>query len=276
MALCATRFFLGSWCLIQVRRLRDPSLVLAFSFATLVAVMWLRLRAAKRRAADAEWKAADADRWSAKVAGEIGVARRQLGEHERRLRETERRLLLAEHDGLTRVWARGAWARRVEHALDHGVPFVPAVVLIADLDSFKSINDTYGHDAGDRVLRAVAERLRSHFAQDDLIGRWGGDEFVLALHAFPAPDELDSLRAEIAEPIWVRGTALSTAVSLGIAEVLPGSNLGALIRAADTALYEAKRWARRRSEAKIKRDARRWTSSSTCRRGDASRPVRQD
>ncbi|WP_350224590.1 GGDEF domain-containing protein [Promicromonospora sp. MEB111] len=273
VVLCATHCSMSCWHPTQVRELRDRSLVVALSFAILIAFTWLRLRTAKQRAADAERKAAEADRQSAKVAGELRIARRQLGEHMRRLRETERRLLLAEHDGLTQVWARGAWARRVEHALDDGVPIVPAVVLIADLDSFKSINDTYGHEVGDRVLRAVAERLQRHFAPDDLIGRWGGDEFVLALQEVPEAEGMERLREEIGRPIGARGVALSVAVSLGMAAVEPGATLDALMRAADTALYQAKRRAHGWTGIETRLAVRRWTSLST-RRGDSR--VRSD
>lgn len=239
----------SSW--VAGTRPRFASFVIArlftLSVAILAAVSWLRLRATKRRVADAEWRAAGA---------------------ERRLREMERRLLVAERDGLTQVWARGAWVRRVERALDDGVPFRPAVVLIADLD--------YGHEGGDRVLRTVAARLQCHFAPDDLIGRWGGDEFMLALRAVSPSDELVGLQCEIAEPIWVRGVALSAAVSLGTAGARPGVPLDTFLRTADAALHEAKHRIQGRTGVKFKRAVSRWASSSTRRRGGATQPVRQD
>lgn len=157
-----------------------------------------------------------------------------------RLAETERRLLEAERDRVTQLWVRGAWVRRAERALRDGAPFRPAAVLIADLDSFKRINDAYGHSAGDRVLGVVAGRLRDNLGVDGLIGRWGGDEFAALLRNVPSAHELAALQSAVKQPIRLGDLVLNVALSVGVGEANEGASLDAMLRSADGALYEAK------------------------------------
>jgi len=122
-------------------------------------------------------------------------------------------------------------------------------VLMVDVDHFKKINDTYGHPAGDEVLKVVARRCRDALRERDLFARFGGEEFI-ALLAASAVDEIpaaaERLRhAVAAEPILVGGDRISVSVSVGgaIGEALPGGDqklLEDLISRADEALYEAK------------------------------------
>lgn len=118
-------------------------------------------------------------------------------------------------------------------------------VLFLDLDSFKLINDTYGHDAGDMVLREVALRLRRHLPEDALVARMGGDEFVVAL---PDCGEQEALKIRakvdrvIAEPIDVEGRQLRIGSSTGIHHVREfQTSAEQALRLADTDMYKRKR-----------------------------------
>jgi diguanylate cyclase (GGDEF)-like protein len=120
-------------------------------------------------------------------------------------------------------------------------------VLFVDLDGFKAINDTLGHAAGDVVLKEVAERLSRVFRQEDMIARYGGDEFIAALQIADTSDALelaDRARAAIAEDFPGVPSELGITASVGIA--IAGGELGEhsidhLIRLADQAMYAAKR-----------------------------------
>ncbi|HEY0848182.1 MAG TPA: EAL domain-containing protein [Noviherbaspirillum sp.] len=124
-------------------------------------------------------------------------------------------------------------------------------LLFVDLDRFKPINDTHGHDVGDQVLRQVAKRLLACTRQEDVVGRLGGDEFVVAL---PHPDDLrgpatvaQHIVDRLSEPYHVGNLQLHLSPSIGIS-LYPrhGENVETLIRHADTAMYEAKRAGRGR------------------------------
>lgn len=154
---------------------------------------------------------------------------------------------LALQDPLTGIPNRAAF----EQALDHGLIQARRhgwglAVLFIDLDKFKDINDSYGHDAGDKVLRIVADRLQSSLREEDMASRWGGDEFVCLL--LEVKQETDVLRlaegmvSRIAEACEFNGTALSVNASIGIA-IYPadGETADILLKHADTAMYKAKR-----------------------------------
>ncbi|MCD2449346.1 diguanylate cyclase [Methylicorpusculum oleiharenae] len=118
-------------------------------------------------------------------------------------------------------------------------------VLFIDIDKFKNINDSYGHDMGDQVLLMVANRLKSFVRDEDIVSRWGGDEFVCLL--FEVKREADVTRLaeqminRIAEACEFDGTVLSIRVSIGIA-IYPadGDTADVLFKNADTAMYKAK------------------------------------
>lgn len=121
----------------------------------------------------------------------------------------------------------------------------PLSLVFIDLDGFKPINDTYGHDMGDEALKAIADRLRACVRDTDLLCRIGGDEFVILFNGLDDKEVLKK-RAErilelVNEPIWVNDTRLKMGASLGIA-VTPGDgrNEEELINAADEAMYAAK------------------------------------
>lgn len=118
-------------------------------------------------------------------------------------------------------------------------------VLFIDIDNFKSINDSYGHDIGDQALLTVANRLRSFVRDQDIVSRWGGDEFVSLL--FEVKQEADVTRlaekmiSQIAETCEFNGIVLSIEASIGIA-IYPadGDTADVLFKNADTAMYKAK------------------------------------
>jgi len=128
----------------------------------------------------------------------------------------------------------------------------PLALIMADVDHFKSFNDTYGHDAGDAVLRAVAKTLKGHIRGSDIVCRFGGEEFTLVLPESAldaARKKTESLRRVIsALALSHDGAALGTVtMSFGLA-IFPehGNTNDELIRAADKALYEAKSRGRNR------------------------------
>ena len=136
-------------------------------------------------------------------------------------------------------------ARQLRGAARHGFPFW---VVAADLDSFKNINDSYGHDAGDAVLKKFAEILKRNTRASDICGRMGGDEFLLVITH--VEDEyirttIDRLREEIAEWEFCFGTGskVSTTVSFGIAgfQGKEAPDFSSLVQQADKALYASKR-----------------------------------
>jgi diguanylate cyclase (GGDEF)-like protein len=151
------------------------------------------------------------------------------------------------HDELTGLAKRSVLYQRIENALARcrriGNTFA---VMYIDLDRFKSINDTYGHDVGDAVLVAVSHRLTAAVREYDTVARLGGDEFAILLDTLDDPEEAVAVAqrvlALLARPIRVSGRALDVTASMGIS-VFPhgGGELDELIRSADQAMYCAKR-----------------------------------
>jgi two-component system, cell cycle response regulator len=121
-----------------------------------------------------------------------------------------------------------------------------ASVIIADLDYFKRVNDTYGHEAGDVVLKEFSDRLKSRLRAVDLAARYGGEEFVVLMPDAPLSEAqagAERLRAAVAQtPFRLPGDGgvLQVTVSIGVAEICPGDDVDAVLRRADEALYRAK------------------------------------
>lgn len=163
-----------------------------------------------------------------------------------RRKADERIRHLAHHDYLTGLPNRATLVDRATQALLAAQRYgLHPAVLFMDLDRFKPINDTYGHDAGDAVLIEVACRLKSVLRETDLICRQGGDEFVVLLPDHTSPQDLLDLAQKlvlaIQAPYDFNGTALALNASIGIA-MYPehGTTVDDLIQAADTAMYAAK------------------------------------
>jgi diguanylate cyclase (GGDEF)-like protein len=152
---------------------------------------------------------------------------------------------MAHHDSLTGLANRVLLNERLEHALSriHGEEMV--AIHHIDLDQFKAVNDTFGHPAGDRLLKIVADRLRGVIRETDTIARMGGDEFVIVQAPIADPAEATSLAQRViklmSEPYDIDGDQAVIGASIGIA-VAPGDGLSVdkLLRNADLALYRAK------------------------------------
>jgi diguanylate cyclase (GGDEF)-like protein len=163
----------------------------------------------------------------------------------------EQRSLLerASFDPLTKLPNRGEFERRAADAIANAERQDTEIcLLLFDLNGFKMVNDTYGHHAGDEMLQVVGSRLRKAVRDDDIVARWGGDEFVVMMPGI-GDAEMGSKRAEqLAEQVAGRTRldgvpeALRVRVSVGVA-IWPshGPELHGLVEAADQAMYQAKR-----------------------------------
>jgi diguanylate cyclase (GGDEF)-like protein len=153
---------------------------------------------------------------------------------------------MAHHDALTDLANRVLLNERLEHALGARIHREEIVAVHhLDLDQFKAVNDTFGHPAGDKLLKMVADRLRGLVRASDTIARMGGDEFVIVQAPIKDPSEATSLAEQIirsiSEPFDIDGHQAVIGASIGIA-VGPGDGLrpDKLLRNADLALYRAK------------------------------------
>ena len=157
---------------------------------------------------------------------------------------SERLSRQATHDELTGLINRRELLLRLDHLVDEGAA-TSVDLLFIDLDRFKEINDSFGHAAGDEVLRVIGERLSGMLAQSVHASRIGGDEFVLFL--VDAPEgEAARIAREVAirlrEPIRTPGGRASVGASIGMARYpISAANAGELLRNADSAMYQAKR-----------------------------------
>jgi len=142
-------------------------------------------------------------------------------------------------DRLTGLPTRHALLERFRAARAAGVK---GVVLMADVDHFKGVNDRFGHGQGDVFLRLVADRMRSALPSDAVIGRLGGDEFVALLPGMAMPVAQGVVRSmldRIREPMELDGDRLTATMSAGLTE-FPGQSIDELFRACDIAMYAAK------------------------------------
>ncbi len=164
---------------------------------------------------------------------------------ESRAKEEESRET-ALHDALTGLPNRVLFEERLDQGLiqakRHGWKLA---VLFMDIDNFKNINDSHGHDVGDRVLLAVADRLKSAIREEDTVSRWGGDEFVcLLLEVRQEADVVrlaESIVKEVSGACMHDGNVLPVGVSIGVAmHPADGETAAVLFKNADTAMYEAK------------------------------------
>jgi diguanylate cyclase (GGDEF)-like protein len=175
----------------------------------------------------------------------------QLRKHDLALRfhleQAQRELIeLANRDHLTGAWNRRHIERDFEHALArHRALGADSWFALFDIDRFKAINDTHGHDVGDDVIRMFASRVQAVVREADFVARLGGDEFVLIAEGLQGAAAAAVIAQKIIGamvPPFQLGTAtLQVTTSIGIAAFEAGRTARTLIRAADQAMYDAKR-----------------------------------
>ena len=153
---------------------------------------------------------------------------------------------LAHHDQLTglpnRLYLAVYLPGAIEEAKRTGTMLA---VLFLDLDRFKHINDSRGHETGDKLLKAVAQRIRATMRNEDIVVRMGGDEFIVVLKTVRNTDQVSEAAGRVTEamsaPVMVDGRPLVTTASIGVS-LYPrdGADMGELLRHSDTAMYQAK------------------------------------
>jgi diguanylate cyclase (GGDEF)-like protein len=172
---------------------------------------------------------------------EVRLLYKQLEQYSRALES------LALHDALTGLPNRRLLFDRLSLAIAHARRNKSMMaVMYLDLDGFKQINDTLGHDAGDTLLSMVADRLVAAVRQEDTVARMGGDEFVIALWESSHADGMASLVSKViqavSQPYRIEGRDVNITASVGVG-IYPthGEQVETLMKSADLALYEAKR-----------------------------------
>jgi len=153
---------------------------------------------------------------------------------------------LAHHDQLTGLPNRLFLAAHLPGAIEDAKRTGSMLaVLFLDLDRFKHINDSRGHETGDLLLKAVAQRIRTTTRTDDIVVRMGGDEFIVVLKTVSTSEQINETANRITEalaaPVLIDGRSLVTTASIGVS-LFPrdGSTMGELLRQSDTAMYQAK------------------------------------
>ncbi|ABB45277.1 diguanylate cyclase/phosphodiesterase [Sulfurimonas denitrificans DSM 1251] len=152
---------------------------------------------------------------------------------------------LSRHDHLTNLPNKTLLIDRLEHSINVASKNGQKVsILFLDLDRFKEINDTYNHEVGDKLLQDISRRLKKLIKEEDTIGRFGGDEFIIILNNSNETQTVEvvtNIMSAMSEPFNVNKVKLHTTFSIGIS-IFPddGNSRDILIRNADTAMYEAK------------------------------------
>jgi diguanylate cyclase (GGDEF)-like protein/PAS domain S-box-containing protein len=160
---------------------------------------------------------------------------------------------MATHDPLTQLLNRRELNARMGRILAHAPRgSMHLAVLYADLDGLKSVNDTFGHAAGDDLIVEAGRRIQAEVRDDDIVARMGGDEFVIVLPEARGVDDsmavANKIRECLAQPLTVDGYPVPIGISIGIALAQPGEESLDVVRRADAALYRAKNGGRNRIE----------------------------
>ncbi|MGD2167508.1 MAG: diguanylate cyclase [Gammaproteobacteria bacterium] len=179
---------------------------------------------------------------NAALAGEVSRLQKRTFELSEICGDQQNRLML---DALTKVHSRYAYEERLQREFERWQSdHQPLSFTLWDIDKFKAINDTFGHDAGDRLLRRIGLILNKHRRREDFVARIGGEEFVLLLpgtNVELAAGIAERLRAAVAgTPFNYRGKPQSVTISCGITEFRDGDTPLSVYKRADQALYEAK------------------------------------
>lgn len=175
------------------------------------------------------------------------VTATKLAEHKRRL------MLMSTHDGMTNVYNRHHWEQLLhnEYEICRHID-EPSTLVLIDIDHFKTINDSFGHNVGDEAILFLTEELRNGLRATDVIGRFGGDEFAVILpeaRATDAVEIINRIRTRLAAKRLTQTPQLGIRISVGVAEYRPTMNqYHDWLKAADIALYMAKNKGRGRTE----------------------------
>lgn len=170
----------------------------------------------------------------------------QIGQFIARKQAEHNLQFVATHDALTGLPNRAMFGERLSQALAQAQRYNRHLALLfIDLDGFKTVNDTGGHDAGDALLREIAARLRSSLREGDVVGRIGGDEFVVLIEEFGDLEQLTLVARKILEmvarPVQIQGRECHVTASVGIAAYPQGGrDSQTLLKNADSAMYRAK------------------------------------
>jgi diguanylate cyclase (GGDEF)-like protein len=210
-------------------------------------------RAARGGSAEIDELAESFNTMAAQIARAEGELRAHQAELESHVAERTRQLHhLAHHDPLTQLPNRRQLSARLGGALARAASNDQKLgLLFVDVDNFKSINDTLGHNYGDRVLQGISERLQAAAKGRALLARLGGDEFTILLEDVESVEDVESYAAEIVatlqQPLTIDGRLLATSASVG-ASLYPdhAEDAEQLLRAADVALFRAKELGRNR------------------------------
>ena len=186
----------------------------------------------------------------------LKVGQRILDLQEQLLAAQEALRFEATHDSLTGVWNGGAIMQALDREIERAVRMQTALgIIMLDLDNFKKVNDVHGHLVGDEVLRTSARRIAEAVRVYDLVGRYGGEEFLVLAPGCVPPDlkqQAERIRTSIAQPINSSAGVIQISASIGIV----GANLGqspiincrTLVHVADEAMYQAKSKGKNRVE----------------------------
>ena len=181
------------------------------------------------------------------VLGWVAVLRRRVYQQTRLLRESEERFRhMAQHDALTGLPTRMLLHDRLQMALERGRRSkTKLAVLMIDLDNFKHVNDSFGHDAGDLTLRTTAERILESIRSSDTAARMGGDEFVVLLSDIADDHEAEVIAARIrkalSHPVKSADREVPISASIGVCTVADGEiDASMLLKKVDVAMYHAK------------------------------------
>ncbi len=186
----------------------------------------------------------------------LQVGRRILDLQEQLLAAQEALRFEATHDFLTGVWNGAAILQALEREIERAARMQTSLgIMMLDLDNFKQVNDVHGHLAGDEVLRAAARRIAEAVRVYDLVGRYGGEEFLVLTPGCVPPalqQQAERVRASLAEPMHTSARIIRISASIGIVgadlrhSTMPDSR--SLVHAADQAMYQAKAKGKNRME----------------------------
>jgi diguanylate cyclase (GGDEF)-like protein len=184
---------------------------------------------------------------TASVFGWVFVLKRRVEQRTCELQESKERYRhMAHHDALTGLPTRILLHDRLQIAIQRAARFKNSLALLMlDLDRFKLINDSFGHDGGDHILRVTAERLTGVIRNTDSVARMGGDEFIVLLSDLTDPEQAKEIAAKIvaalSEPVPIGGIQVPVSVSVGVCTISDGAeDADVLLKRVDAAMYRAK------------------------------------